>query len=110
MNPDFKTDDWAVFKAKQTMKANEPFLLLINAECLAQLEVKNNRLWYGVQKAKIKVFSNEPPDNILEEGNDASGLLSDLPLAEKSDVDTGTDNITAPIGADQPEAQQGRLR
>jgi len=63
MNPDVKTDDWVVLKAKQDMKASQPFLLLINEECLAQLEAQEFRLWYGVRKAKIKFFLNEPPDN-----------------------------------------------
>jgi len=45
-----------VLKAEQEMKASQPFLLLINEECLTQIEAKEFRLWYGVRKAKIKVF------------------------------------------------------
>jgi len=41
-----------------------------------------------VRKAKIKVFRNEPPDNILEDVDDTSGLLCDLILEEKDDSKT----------------------
>jgi len=80
MSPDIKTDDWAVLKV---MKASQSFQLLINEECLTQLAAKNNRLWYGERKAKIKVFRNEPRDNIQKEVDDTSGLLGDLLLSEK---------------------------
>jgi len=89
-----KTDDWVVLKAEQIMKSNQPFLLLINEECLTQLEENDHRLWYGVRKAKIKVFRNEPPDNTLEEVDDTSGLLNDLLLEEKSAVGTDTGKTT----------------
>jgi len=82
MNPDVKTDDWFVLKAEHEMKASQPFLLLINEESLAQLEVKEFRLWFGVRKAKIKFFCNEPPENILDEVDDTNGLFCDLTSGE----------------------------
>lgn len=90
VNPDIKTNDWVVLKAEQEMKAIQPFLLLINEECLAQLEAKDFRSWYGVRKAKIKVIKNEPLDNILEEVDDTSGLLCDLILEEEDEAKPGT--------------------
>jgi len=93
MNPDIKTEDWVVLKAEHEIKASQPFLLHINDECLAQLEAKECRHWYGVRKAKINVFKNEPPDNILEEVNDTSWLLCDLILEEKDEVEPGTNPV-----------------
>jgi len=93
MSLDINTDDWVVLKAEQEMKVSQPFLLLINEECLAQLEAKESRLWYGVRRAKIKVFKNEPPDNILEEVDDTSGFLCDLILEEKDEAEHGTNPV-----------------
>jgi len=53
---------------------------MTNAQC-----VQN-----GSRKTMIKVFRNEPPDNILEEVDDTSGLLNDLLLEEKLAVEAGT--------------------
>lgn len=43
-----------------------------------------------MRKAKIIVFKNEPPNKILEDVDDTSGLLCDLVLEEKDETEPGT--------------------
>ncbi|XP_037939251.1 uncharacterized protein LOC119672301 [Teleopsis dalmanni] len=82
-NPEIQMEDWSVLKTEEPQKHSQSYLLLINEECLPVIEANDCKLRYGIRKAKIKIFKNAPPDNILDEVEGTSKLLDDLIINKK---------------------------
>ncbi|XP_037930861.1 uncharacterized protein LOC119677158 [Teleopsis dalmanni] len=82
-NPEIQMEDWSVLKTEEPQKHSQSYLLLINEECLPVIEANDCKLRYGIRKAKIKIFKNAPPDNILDEVEGTSKLLDDLIIDNK---------------------------
>ncbi|XP_037944397.1 uncharacterized protein LOC119677197 [Teleopsis dalmanni] len=82
-NPEILMEDWSVLKTEEPQKHSQSYLLLINEECLPVIEANDCKLRYGIRKAKIKIFKNAPPDNILDEVEGTSKLLDDLIIDSK---------------------------
>nr|XP_041630358.1 uncharacterized protein LOC121501894 [Drosophila kikkawai] len=88
MNKGVDMEDWAILKAEREMKTSQPYLFLINQRCLEQLKAADNKVRYGIRKAKVKVFLDEPDDILEDEVEDANKLLDDLA------IDDSTPNTT----------------
>ncbi|XP_041633331.1 uncharacterized protein [Drosophila kikkawai] len=88
MNKGVDMEDWAILKAEREMKSSQPYLFLINQRCLEQLKAADIKVRYGIRKAKVKVFLDEPDDILKDEVEDANKLMDDLA------IDDSTPNIT----------------
>ncbi|XP_070144865.1 uncharacterized protein [Drosophila kikkawai] len=88
MNKGVDMEDWAILRAEREMKSSQPYLFLINQRCLEQLKAADNKVRYGIRKAKVKVFLDEPDDILEDEVEDANKLLDDLA------IDDSTPNTT----------------
>nr|XP_041632326.1 uncharacterized protein LOC121502694 [Drosophila kikkawai] len=88
MNKGVDMEDWAIPKAEREMKSSQPYLFLINQRCLEQLKAAENKFRYGIRKAKVKVFLDEPDDILEDKVEDANKLLDDLA------IDDSTPNTT----------------
>nr|XP_041633526.1 uncharacterized protein LOC121503289 [Drosophila kikkawai] len=84
MNKGVDMEDWAILKAEKEMKSSQPYLFLINQRCLEQLTAADNKVRYGIRKAKVKVFLDEPDDILEDEVEDANKLLDDLAIDDSS--------------------------
>nr|XP_041632376.1 uncharacterized protein LOC121502734 [Drosophila kikkawai] len=84
MNKGVDMEDWAILKAEREMKTSQPYLFLINQRCLEQLKAADNKVRYGIRKAKVKVFLDEPDDILEDEVEDANKLLDDLAIDDSS--------------------------
>ncbi|XP_054746767.1 uncharacterized protein LOC129251443 [Anastrepha obliqua] len=65
-NPVVPMDDWAIVKAEKPLKSSMSFVLQINDECLPILKQHDNKMRFGLRKAKLKILkagSNENEDD-----------------------------------------------
>ncbi|XP_054734788.1 uncharacterized protein LOC129242255 [Anastrepha obliqua] len=92
-NPAVPMDDWAIVKAEKPQKSSMSFVLQINDECLPILKQQDNKMRFGLRKAKLKIFkadsnaNEEDPDEV--DNNIQLERLEKLDLAEddnKSDA------------------------
>ncbi|XP_053956351.1 uncharacterized protein LOC128871310 [Anastrepha ludens] len=82
-NPAVPMDDWAIVKAEKPQKSSMSFVLQINDECLPILKQQDNKMRFGLRKAKLKIFkadSNENEEDPDEVDNNIQ--LEKLDLAE----------------------------
>ncbi|XP_041632433.1 uncharacterized protein [Drosophila kikkawai] len=88
MNKKVDMKDWAILKAEGEKKSSQPYLFLINQRCLEQPKAADNKVRYGIRKANVKIFLDEPDDILEDEVEDPNKLLDDLA------IDDSTPNTT----------------
>ncbi|XP_054746171.1 uncharacterized protein LOC129250584 [Anastrepha obliqua] len=68
-------DDWSIIKAEAPQKNSVSFLIQISEESIEPLEKEDSKLWFGVQKAHLKLFRCANPKDEQDEVDDANELL-----------------------------------
>ncbi|XP_049315268.1 uncharacterized protein LOC125779010 [Bactrocera dorsalis] len=81
-------DEWQLIKEENPNKASKPILVAICDESIEALKKTDNKISFGIRKARIKIFQGDKAadEDDTEEVDDASQLLRNVGIEEPRDA------------------------